>query len=266
MEFTPEMHERLFVPGKGMPFYVDERSPELEDPSRASADHLWQPACGTTSRLVRCLEAIRDISTAVAPLSALPHPDADKRLVKQVIIPVYNLALGIRDLFNSVQSTRWTKLDKQKQTKLVRRFRQFGEAVPTKTGALKTARDKIAAHLDKDTPTWQYRQFWDSFGLADVLGWIRGCMRMLSILIPPDIYSWTRPSGFTNVVNLMNVDGTEVSLLMKEEEPDALVGLWFVISPKAGIVREARELASACCALEQRLGIGEAPAEGDEHR
>jgi hypothetical protein len=40
---------------------------------------------------------------------------------------------------------------------------------------------------------------------------------------------------------------------MKEGEPDCLVGIQFVVSPKAGFVREARELAEACAALVPRL-------------
>ena len=78
---------------------------------------------------------------------------------------------------------------------------------------------------------------------------------MLQLLIPIDVYSWTRSSGYSNVINLMNVDGTEVSFRMKEGEPDALVGIQFVVSPKNGFVREARELASVCVSLEERLGI-----------
>jgi hypothetical protein len=217
--------------------------------------HQWQPACGAGSRLARCLEAIRDTSTALAPISAAANPGADKRLVKQLIVPIYNLATAIRDLFNYVQSTRWTSLDKQKQAKLAKRFKQFGEAVPTGKGKLKTARDKIGAHLDRDSYAWEYREFWESVDIASTLRWIRGCLRMLQILLPLDVYSWTRPSRYSNVVNLMNVDGTEVSILMKEGEPDCLVGVQFVVSPKAGFVREARELAEACAALAVRLGI-----------
>src|SRR5690606_4521130 len=117
----------------------------------------------------------------------------------------------------------------------------------------KTARDKISAHLDRDSYTWEYREFWESVDLASTLRWIRGCFRMLQILLALDVYSWTRASGYSNVVNLMNVDGTEVSFLMKEGEPDSLMSVRLVVSPKAGFVREARELAEACAALAARL-------------
>jgi hypothetical protein len=254
MEFTEEMLKRVVVPGKGMPIYLDQRPPELEDPARQLAEHHWQPACTASSRLTRCLEAVRDVSTALSLLNGSPKP-ADKRIVKQVISPIYNLAIAIRDLFNYVQSKHWTELGKQKQTKLAKRFKQFGEAVPTARGTLKTARDKITAHIDKAVSTTEYRQFWDLFGIADVPAWIKGCLRMLQLLIHPDIYRWTRLSPYSNVVVLMTSDGTEISILLNGEKPKALVGLNFVVSPKDGIIREIRELMGSCMVLEQRLRI-----------
>ena len=70
------------------------------------------------------------------------------------------------------------------------------------------------------------------------------------MLLPLDIYSWTRSSGYSNVVNLMNVDGKEVSILLKDGEPTDLVGIKLVVSPREGFGREANEVAvsCACCA------------------
>jgi hypothetical protein len=58
MEFTDEMLKSVYVPGKGMPVYLDERRPQVEDLARELADHHWQPACTTTNKLTRCLEAV----------------------------------------------------------------------------------------------------------------------------------------------------------------------------------------------------------------
>jgi hypothetical protein len=257
MEFTDEMLEQLAAScaGRGLPVYLDEREPEIDDPARQLADHHWKPACKTTTKLTRCLEAIRDVATAIAPITTAGDPEKDKRLVKQAVLPTYNLAVALRDLYNDILSNHSPKLGKDRQKAIRKRYEKFGEIVPTAKGALKDARDKIAAHLDKDSFTFEYRQFWEAFSLADVLRWIRGCMRLLEVLIPPDIYSWTRASGYSNVVNLMNVDGSEVSLRLKDGEPTDLLGMKFAVSPKAGIIREARALAGACAALEQRMSI-----------
>ena len=241
----------------GVPVYLDDRMPEIEDPSRDLASHEWQPACDITSKLTRCLEAVRDVATAVSPLVAAAHPVAEKRLLKQTITPVYSLAVAIRDLFNDVQSNHWTRIPVKVQRALRLAFERFGKAVPTTKGTLKTARDKLAAHLDKDTHTSNYRQFWNSFGTADVMGWIRGCVAMLRWLLAPDVYSWTRCSGYSNVDTIMNVDCREVSLLIMDGKPHSIVGMKFSASPKYGIERELAGLSDTCSGLCQRLGINE---------
>jgi hypothetical protein len=261
MEFTSEMLRQSIVPGKGMPLYLDRRDPELEDPARRLEPHHWQPACGTTSKLMRCLEAVRDAKKALEPVAAAGEPEADKRLIKPAIIPIYTMAIAVRDLFNDVQSNHWTKLRKGEKERLARRFKQFAEAVPTKEGKLKAARDKIAAHLDKDLFSWEYRPLWESFSLSDVLGWVRGCIRMLEALLRPDVYSWTRDSGYANVINLMNVDGSEVSFMSTDGQPSALVGIKLSTSPKYGFFRETEELAQMCVSMEPRLLSRTPPAQ-----
>jgi hypothetical protein len=53
-----------------------------------------------------------------------------------------------------------------------------------------------------------------------------------------------------------------VSLLMKDGQPEMIVGLRMATSPKAAVVREVHELAAACIALQQRLGIRAGGTEG----
>ena len=77
------------------------------------------------------------------------EPDSDKRLIKQLIPPIYNLAIAVRDLFNYVQSNPWKGLDKKKQAKLAKRFKQFSEAVPTASGILKTGATKSRLTLTR---------------------------------------------------------------------------------------------------------------------
>lgn len=257
MEFTDEMLSRVVVPGKGMPVYLDERPPEINDPSTDTAEHHWIPACKATDRLVRCLEGIRDVAAGVVALSASASPEKEKRVLKQLVTPIYSLAIALRDLYNFVQANCWTRIDRKEQRWLKEVFASFTKSVSTEKGVLKTARDKIGAHLDKDLHTIQYKQLWDSFDVEQVMSWIRGCMKMMVALLGPDIYSWTRSSGYSNVVNLMNVDGSEVSLLMKDSEPECIVGVNITRSPKYGIDREVYALQLACSAICKRLGINE---------
>jgi hypothetical protein len=82
-------------------------------------------------------------------------------------------------------------------------------------------------------------------------------MKMMVALLGPDIYSWTRSSGYSNAVNLMNVDGSEVSLLMKDTGPESIIGIKMTRSPKYGVDREVYDLHLACSAICKRLGINE---------
>jgi hypothetical protein len=117
--FTPELLEKLAGTADGAPIYMDQSEPELEDPAEKLGPHQWQPACATTSKLTRCLEAVRDLKTVLTPLMSSAEPETEKRWVKQAVIPAYNLAIALRDLFNHIQSNCWPKLSKgQKDTSL----------------------------------------------------------------------------------------------------------------------------------------------------
>lgn len=257
MGLTDEVLEK-FIPrqGEGIPVYLDQSEPVLEDPSQKLAESHWQPACDTTVKLTRCLEAIRDLTSAIAPLSVAESPLFEKRLIKQLVTPSYNFAIALRDLHNEILSNRWKRLSVNEQRRLANRFKLFSKRVPTKSGPIKTARDKIAAHLDKDVSTTGYRKFWDSFGLSDVLLWMRHCFHLMDALLPLDIYSWTRSSEYSNVLNLMNVDGKEVSLLTDENgDPQMIVYVTITESPRLGVVVEARELISRCRSLCRKYGL-----------
>jgi hypothetical protein len=260
--FTPELLQKLCNSADGAPVYLDQNEPQLEDPAQKLGPHHWQPACATSIKLTRSLEAVRDLKIVLTLLMSSAPTEIEKRWVKLAIVPAYNLAIALRDLFNHVQSNCWPKMSKEHKDKLTNRFKRFSETVPTRDGSLKVARDKIAAHLDKDLSTTEYRQFWDAFGLTDILAWIRNCFRLLEALLRPDVYSWTRFSGYSNVWNVMNVDGKEVSFLMENDQPARILRLCITASPKVGFVREARELTAACVELEKRLEGGKGQESG----
>lgn len=238
-----------------IPIYLDRNEPELEDPSRELADHHWQPGCNTTEKLARCLEAIRDVrSAAILVLSSPSEKDA-KRFAKHLITPTYNLAISLRILFNDIQSNHWRRLRDADHKMLKERERRFSKVVSTEKGPLKYARDKISSHLDKDLSTIEYRRIWDSFDLADIVSWISGCIQFLESLLFPDIYSWSRFSGQLNVVNLMNVDTKEVSILFEAGQPLKMLSVRIAKSPKFGIAFESADLVNVVSDLCRKFEI-----------
>jgi hypothetical protein len=253
MESMPDTTPGPSGPGSLIPVYLDDRQPELDDPAQEPAVHRWVAGCATADKLMRFLEAIRDTSSALKPL-LLPNLQTDRRQLKHAITPVYNLAIGLRDLFNYIQSNRWRELSKSRQREVAKRFKQSTDAVPTKDGPLKLARDKIAAHLDKDLSTREYREIWCGFGPAEILNCIKACIKFLECLLHLKLYAWTRSSSHDNVCGLMTVDGREMSMLVENGAPTTPVGLNLVVSPAYGIVREARELVGLCIAIGQWCG------------
>jgi hypothetical protein len=240
----------------GVPIYLDDRDPEIDDPAGQIAGHRWLPANRTTFKLTRCLEAFRDLKTALVPLASAADLATDKRAAKLLVVPVYNVAMGVRDLFNDIHSNSWSTLDPETKEGLDRQFRLFGEKVPTDQGALKTIRDKIGAHLvdNKLFPTGS-RPVWEQFDIRDVLEWIYYCVEMIGPLLELDAYAWSRSSGNPQVANIMSVDGSEVSLLIEDGEPTMIVGLRLTRSPREGIVREVQEVVAAWVEVAKRLGL-----------
>jgi hypothetical protein len=242
----------------GIPVYLDDRTPELQDPSREPAEHEWQAADPTTSKLTRCLEAVRDVSAALSSLTKVDDPEQDKRPWKVAITPVYNLAEAVRELYNEALSNGWSRIVRKEQITLKAGFEEFLKAVPTEKGSiLRTARDQIASHIQYGFTTEEYRKLWESFGVGDVLRWTEASLILLNGLLNPDIYAWTRPSGFDNVDVIMNVDSQEVSLLIEDGEAKEIVGHKISKSPKYGFLSELltlhsmlKEIGGKCKSLE----------------
>ncbi len=225
------------------PLFLDPCDPRIEDPSQPLDLTHWQPQDKRTNKLTRCLEALRDLTTAFRPIAENTSGDVDKRVLKQSITPLYNLATTLRDLNNEIISNCPNELmDKEKKV-IAHHFKIFMEAVPTTNSSpLKTARDKIAAHLEKDKLTPEYRDYWDQFDLPVVADWIMGCIRMFTIFIQPDLYHWKRDSGQADRYTVMQFDGKQVVLEIAENKEPELISVTMTRSPKEAIDAELRTL------------------------
>ena len=227
-----------------IPIRLDPSVPRLEDPSQQLELTHWQPQDMRTSKLTRCLESLRDLTVAFRPVAEVePGINVDKRLLKQSITPLYNLATGLRDLFNELQSNCHQELKEEEKEAVAYHFEVFSQTVPTdKTSPLKIARDKIAVHLDKDTQTPGYREFWDKFDLPTMADWVIGCIRMFTIFLQPDLYHWKRDGNQLGRDTVMRFDGREITIGIVEDQPREILGIKVTRSPKEAIERELREL------------------------
>jgi hypothetical protein len=255
MEFSIETLEKLAAKAVTLPICLDNRRPQIEDLSEALADHHWQPACLTTSKLVKCVESLRNVSQTLIPIIAASPPEPKKRLILPMVVPISNLATGLRDLFNDVQAVCWEELTKREQRQIADAFKTFHDAVPTNTGLLKLIRDKIGAHVDAGLFATDLRDVWDQMTLADCLAWIRACAKFFWLMLAPDLYSWTRQSTDADTLYLMNVDSWEVGIHMEDNEPESIIRVNIARSPKWAPTEEIKVLVSNCVDLSERLGI-----------
>ncbi len=66
----------------GIPIYIDDSEPEIDDPAHPSEKSYWFPANNISIKLATCLESIRDIQRLLAILVEQDDPSSDKRVVK----------------------------------------------------------------------------------------------------------------------------------------------------------------------------------------
>lgn len=78
---------------KGIPTYMDDREPEIDDPLNSPRSNYWYPANAISIKLMPCIEAMRDIHK----LLEIMNNDAsvtDKRLHKMLVSQYLILRAG----------------------------------------------------------------------------------------------------------------------------------------------------------------------------
>ena len=228
---------------KGIPIYGDWKEPAIHDPAIEQDSTVWLGSNDISFKLLRCLEALRDLSVSMDILSRLDKPCDEKRLVKQIASPLYALSSGVLDMFNELESNAkdYITVDAKQHKEILSRKAKFLSDVPIDNKSdLRIVRDKIDSHIDKDAVIHP-RKFWSKVNLPFFLNLIGHCLDQILYLLSFDIYSWIRESGHPEIWSLMSVDGTLINLYMRDGEPMAIVSVTFVKSPKYGILNEIKK-------------------------
>lgn len=225
---------------KGIPVYGDWKEPQINDPAILQDSTVWRGSNEISFKLLRCLEALRDLAVTMETLSRLDKPNDKKRLVKQLASPLYALSSGIFDMFNELESNAksYTLMGSSQHKEITRRKNQFLSDVPIDNKSdLRVVRDKIDSHIDK-VAVIRPKDFWGKVNLHSFLKFMRHCVEQILYLLSLDIYGWTRKSNHPDIWSLMSVDGTLIDLYMQDGKPTTIVGVTFVKSPKYGVVNE----------------------------
>jgi len=237
----------------GIPIYIDDSEPEIDDPAHSSEKSYWFPANNISIKLATCLESIRDIQRLLAILAKQDDPSSDKRVVKIMATPLYSLASGVRDIFNDLQGNakEYGQLKDGQRRQINSRLPKYLEAIPLQDGALRTIRDKISSHVDRDVFTGDPRKVWGLVELDLQLEWLRITVDELMFLLSLDAYAWTRESGHPEIFRLMSVDGVQVDLNLEKK---AIVGVTMVRSPKYYIAKKVEEVATLYAKVKSKRG------------
>lgn len=238
----------------GIPIFVDEADPEIDDPANSHHDQHWYPANTIAIKLVRCLEALRDIQVMLNTLAAEEDPASRKRLTKLLATPLFNLIVGVRDMFNDIEGNakEYKQITVEDRRQINNRFERYLEEVPfDSTSTLKIIRDKISSHIDKDVFKGDARKTWSLVDLEQLLEWLRIALEALMFLLSLDIYAWTRDSGHEDVFRLMWADGYQVDLNLKET---VIVGMSLARSPKYYISSKVQEMVETYNRLRSKYG------------
>lgn len=228
----------------GIPAYIDQQDARIADFAEGLQEHDWQPANNVSIKFIRCLEAIRDLKLTCGFLAISADPSSDKRRIKALATPLYSLAIGIRDVHGEIQASEFQNMKKHVQKAFRKRNAAFSkEVLEGKQGRLKQVRDKIAAHIDKDT-ILNSNHLWADVNLAYFIRLLSRCIEELDMLLQQDFFAWTRHTETPDVIRLMNVDGTLVELSTEDDELQYISAISFVQSPRQAIGREVNDLVS----------------------
>ena len=122
-----------------------------------------------------------------------------------------------------------------------------------KNAPLKIVRDKLAAHIDKETILGA-EAVWKHVDLLLFLDVTDTCMRELDVLLKLDVYSWTKNTKNPDLIRLMSCDGTLVDIERRNGELGDLRAISLVRTPKLGIANEGRQLVSVLKQIRENIG------------
>src|SRR5215212_947455 len=87
----------------GMPAYLDDREPSVDDPSLPYDRSHWFGARPSAQKLARCLESLRDVKRMLQALESGANPGDDRRGAKIMVTPLYALVIGLRELYPELE-------------------------------------------------------------------------------------------------------------------------------------------------------------------
>lgn len=229
-----------------IPIFIDEAKPVIADLAGGLQVGAFQPADDASIRLVRCLEAVRDLRQIVDWFDMLPAAVSNKRQVKNLAVPLFTLAEAIVDLYGQIRLRHLKGLPKVERQKFVRRIDQFREStIGAKNAPLTAIRNKLGAHIDKNAVLGG-QPFWGHVVFERLMIVLERCLQELDFLIRFEVYAWSCHSDDDSCFRLMTVDGNLTSgelgalvdIAYKDGEAKHLAQISYMPTPRLAIIDE----------------------------
>lgn len=216
---------------RGMPVFLSTVERGLADPAAATVE-TWHPGDAVSQKLWACTEPLRDVEHL---LQELPVEQRSRRL-KILATPVSSFRLAVIQLGDYLSSApdlkvKLTNESRRQVAKLVEKLKANDPAHE----AVKTVRDKLSAHIDKNISSWDAeRRLRDCSALA-VGTALHSSICTLLRLLELNVYSWfaeDTPEGF---LRLMSAEPYLTTFRVENQHIVEIIKLELAKSPRYAV-------------------------------
>lgn len=189
----------------GIPIYRDIHRKLTDVTTFRKRDRDWFPVGYAAQKLFRCVESLRDVDLLLQD-GKFKNNAKKRRKTKLILTPLHSLSEGIRDLLNDLETNPATvkALPPGAQAEIHKLRDCLLLNTQSGKGQLMTlARNKIAAHIDKDLWPHEAREIVEKASPPQVGWWLHTCVSVLADVLKLPVYYWGFHSEEPNVSRVM---------------------------------------------------------------
>lgn len=227
----------------GRPGFLDPNRHDLVNAAGANANRVWHPANAAARKLWACSEAARDIHDLLADETGT----IESRRLKLMVTSLESFRVAAVQLGDYLRTSpdvkdRIVSADRSKLEQITTTLKTSDEF--REPANLKLIRDKLGAHLDRDTESWSAQEILAPLTLQQMVGAIHLCISAVLTFLEFNVYAWTASDCPDGHVRLLAAEPSLVTLRIENGQPVAIAGIEFVRSPRYAVSDLCQLLAS----------------------
>jgi hypothetical protein len=211
-----------------MPLYENSDHPfRVNDPSEDNNNNLnqaseiqarrWLPANRSSVKLLRCIEAARDLTVSLGTHSL---QEITPRIAKSFATPLYNLVVDIKDLYSELNADakRYNLVNGPYSKTLKAMQQQFQQEAIGQIESLRIVRDKLHSHLDKEAIV-DPPKYWRHINMMVFLDIAKTCVvNGLFLSTIEGVYAWKLNSSGASVLSITTEEFRLANFLIQNDE------------------------------------------------